>query len=177
MTSLPEKMPTNNETNPPVHEGSSALEHLGIDEQAIANHRKELKAKEYNRGVCVCGHAMNKHTKYGINEWSCQTARMWCPCEAPKVIVEVSDTRYFMTKSRGYGEKHALSTGLSRLHEKGGTSKLVIEPKCFRCEEVKYPLVPAAFDRHIRLIFKPGPYNGLFCRDCLSIFPIDHYSK
>lgn len=154
-----------------------ALDRLGIDDAEIQTHRSDIRRKEYDRQVCICGHAMNKHSEFSSGMWQCHTARMYCPCERPKAVVEVSDTRYFMTKSRGYGAKHALSTGLSRLKERGGTSRLIIEPLCFVCQREITPLLPATFDRQRRLIFKPGPLNGLFCHDCLSKFPIDHYSK
>jgi hypothetical protein len=160
-----------------LRESANALQELGLDEQEIMAHREDSKRREFNRLVCVCGHAMNKHNEFNPGLWSCHTARMYCPCEKPRAVVEVSDTRYFMTKSRGYGAQHALSTGLSKLHERGGTSRLIIDPKCFRCEEPKSPLLPAAFDRDVRLVFKPGHLNGLFCHDCLVEFPIDHYSK
>jgi hypothetical protein len=154
----------------------NALDRLGIDESEIQIHRSDLKRKEYDRKVCICGHAMNKHKEFRSGQWQCHTAKMYCPCEIPKAVVEVSDTRFFMTKSRGYGAKHALSTGLSRLNERGGTSRLIIEPVCFACKRETTPLLPATFDRERRLIFKPGPLNGLFCIDCLSDFPINHYS-
>jgi hypothetical protein len=171
-----EEMPKDENLNE-VAQGANALLELGLDEIEIKAHRDDAKRREFNRLVCVCGHAMNKHSEFNPGLWSCHTARMYCPCERPRAVVEVSDTRYFMTKSRGYGAQHALSTGLSKLHEKGGTSKLIIEPNCFRCEEPRTPLLPAAFDREVRLVFKPGQLNGLFCHDCLVKFPIDHYSK
>jgi hypothetical protein len=155
----------------------NALDRLGLDQSEIRIHRSDLKRKEYDRLVCVCGHAVNKHKEFRSGTWQCHTARMYCPCEWPKAVVEVSDTRYFMTKSRGYGARHALSTGLSRLHERGGTSRVVIEPLCFACKRETTPLLPATFDSQQRLIFKPGPLNGLFCHDCLSEFTIDHFSK
>lgn len=165
------------ETKPAMEKMPNALSDLGLDPDEIREHRQDIKRREYNRQVCVCGHAMNKHSRHSNGIWSCHTARMYCPCELPKPVVEVSDTRYFMTKSRGYGASHALSTGLSRLGEVGGSSKLIVEPKCFKCQRETNPLIPATFDRYIRLIFKPGPLNGLFCHDCIAEFPIDHYSK
>jgi hypothetical protein len=155
--------------------GQNAFHDLGLDVSAISAHREEIKRREFNRNVCVCGHAMNKHSQLSGHTF-CHTARMYCPCEDPRPVVEVSDTRYFMTKSRGYGAHHALSTGLSRLHEVGGSSRLLIEPKCFRCGELANPLIPAGFNRDRWLIFQPGPYNGMFCQSCILEFPINHNS-
>jgi hypothetical protein len=159
----------NNE--PEINAGQNALLELGLDVSAISAHREDIKRKEFNRNVCVCGHAMNKHS-----DGLCHTARMYCPCENPMPVVEVSDTRYFMTKSRGYGAQHALSTGLSRLHEVGGSSRLIIEPKCFRCGEMANPLIPAGFSRDQWLVYRPGIFNGMFCLSCISEFPINHNS-
>jgi hypothetical protein len=159
----------------PVHPSDETeWDILGIPAQAIEAHLKDVRESVRAKLVCVCGHAVNKHTSTDGHVF-CRTARMFCPCETITPVVEASDTRYFMTKTRGYGERHALSTGLFRLRKAGGTFKLLDNQVCFRCREASPILIPASLTREFALLAKPGPMNGLLCTECLTSFPF-HFS-
>lgn len=151
-------------------ENPCAFELLGLSAQEVDKFMEDKKEKKPNNQVCSCGHAMNKHTKTENGIWSCNTARMWCPCQYPIPVVEASDTKYFMTKSYGYGAKHALATGLRRSQLKGVSTKLIVEAACFKCKATRVELLPAGLSRHNEMLDIPAPRNGIFCRKCIYSF-------
>lgn len=146
---------------------SSALEELGINANDIAKFVEEHDRKPVGREVCLCGHALNKHTELVPGVITCVTARIWCPCQTPSPVIAVQDTRYFMRTTYGYGPKHALSTGLYALTRRGKWSHLVCGPRCFRCSDARTELAPAAIDAYGRISTKPTPQNVLLCPRCI----------
>jgi hypothetical protein len=85
---------------PPAHPSDETdWDILGIPAQAIEAHLKDVRESVRAKLVCVCGHAVNKHTSTDGHVF-CRTARMFCPCETITPVVQASDTRYFMTKTR-----------------------------------------------------------------------------
>lgn len=160
-------MSTNSDDQGPM----DAFDELGLsiqeaEEFQTANRNKKVA----NRDVCACGHAMNKHTKYESGHWDCHTAKMWCPCQEPIPVLQADDTKYFMTKTHGYGAKHALATGLLRCRQKGVATKMIVALQCFKCAMAGVELLPAAINRDNRLVDVPASRNGIFCLKCIHEF-------
>jgi hypothetical protein len=151
-----------------VSERFEALNEIGIhpDEVEEFINIRDLR-QEVQREVCICGHAINKHDGMGGNV-ICVTARMWRPCTTPHAVLNVQDTRYFMTRTYGAGRKHALATGLHRLGKKGKWAKWIVEPKCAKCGANKNPVYPTAIDETNRVSRKPTSRNFLLCGVCLE---------
>lgn len=155
---------TANEKQTPV----SALDALGIEQADIQAFLAEHDRKPVGREVCLCGHALNKHTEMVPGVISCVTARIWCPCQIPQPVVEVQDTRFFMRTTYGHGPKHALSTGLYALKLRGKWSRLINELTCSRCGAQATNLAPAAVDPSGRVSMRPTARNVLLCPICIS---------
>ena len=155
---------TANEKQAPI----SALDALGIEQAEIQAFLAEHDRKPVGREVCLCGHALNKHTEMVPGVISCVTARIWCPCQVPQPVVEVQDTRFFMRTTYGYGPKHALSTGLYALKLRGKWSRLIKELMCSRCGTSASNLAPASVDPSGRVSMRPTARNVLLCPICIG---------
>lgn len=152
-------------------EPNDAFDQLGLSLQEVEEFQIAKRNKKVaNRDVCACGHAMNKHTQYESGHWDCHTAKMWCPCQEPIPVLQADDTKYFMTKTHGYGSKHALATGLLRCRQKGVKTKMIIAPQCFKCSASGLQLYPAGINRDNRLVDVPASRNGIFCLKCIYEF-------
>ncbi len=152
-------------------EYEDAFDQLGLSLEEVEAFQQANRAKKIaNSEVCACGHAMNKHTKYESGHWSCHTAKMFCPCQEPIPVLVADDTKYFMTKTHGYGARHALATGLLRCRQKGVKTRMIVEPRCFKCDRQTENLFPAAINRENRLVNVPADRNGIFCIECIYAF-------
>jgi hypothetical protein len=150
-----------------INEAFEALNQIGIHQDEIEEFIKiRDRGQEVRREVCICGHAINKHDGIGGNV-VCVTARMWCPCTTPLPVLNVQDTRFFMTRTYGAGRKHALATGLHRLGKKGKWAKWVIELKCAKCGASNVPVYPSAIDESNQVSRRPTSRNFLLCENCL----------
>lgn len=91
-----------------------------IDE-FLADESVKPKARERDGRICACGHPMSKHREVDVYEdgslitYSCYPTRTSCLCAEALPVLEVSDIRPFMRKTKGYGDQHALSLGLRGL--------------------------------------------------------------
>ncbi len=152
-------------------EYEDAFDQLGLSLEEVEAFQQANRAKKIaNSEVCACGHAMNKHTKYESGHWDCHTAKMWCPCQEPIPVLVADDTKYFMTKTHGYGARHALATGLLRCRQIGVKTRMIVEPRCFKCARQTDNLFPAAINRENRLVDVPADRNGIFCIECIYTF-------
>jgi hypothetical protein len=145
-----------------------ALNDLGIEEeeveQFIAQRDRGEEGKKY---VCICGHAMNKHSETA-GSLMCVTAKHYCPCLHPIAVLNVQDTRYFMTKTYGFGRRHALATGLYRLGRVGKWAIWLEKPYCHKCGSEGHPILPTAIDEMNRAVERPAIRNVLLCVSCLE---------
>ncbi len=157
---LPEDQRTAHELSP--------FGNLGITADSVGRFEAERSLHDRAKWVCICGHALNKHKEFESNRWSCLTARHWCPCQFPKAVVSVSDTRYFMRKTYGPGSKHALSTGLGRLIQVRKSFDWLETPSCWNpnCERTNVKIFPVAISKYKKPSNQPGPINVLFCESC-----------
>jgi len=79
-------------------------EKLGLIDKALAQ-----APRQNDRRICICGHAISRHNAETNH---CKPARFDCPCKRKHPVLEVPNTRYFMSRTVGSGEKHALTRGI-----------------------------------------------------------------
>lgn len=147
------------------------LKQMGYDPEETLKKDKESRNKVIDRKVCICGHGMSRHMEVeGRGFWTCNPSKLYCPCEQPVAVLEVSDTRPFLRTTRGYGIDHALIRGLSSLFEKGGTGGWIGEfPYCAICKTKEGPIHPVAVNMDgTRILEEPGKKNTLLCGSCLA---------
>jgi hypothetical protein len=105
----------------------------------------KAEPRNNNREICACGHAMSRHRHDKMNNvWLCKPGQLSCDCGHRMAVIEVPNTRYFMRKSKGSGEKHALPRGIAASIKALGDEfeakkKWLIPPVCGKCGvEAKY---------------------------------------
>lgn len=141
---------------------------LDIFDQTIAQHRNQDKR------ICICGHRMTGH-KNG----KCVPARFSCPCKKTQAVLEVPDTRFFLSRTTGSGEKHALIRGIYLSEKSMGVrfkqeSKWLVEHKCENpaCgKETK--LFPVLCDTDMFRIYDSDPDQGVtafLCETCRLVY-------
>lgn len=143
---------------------------LAISMESVQRFLDEKEVHDTSKHVCVCGHAVNKHTVEA--GWVfCTTARHNCPCKQIKAVLYASDTRYFMRKSYGSGSRHALSTGMMRLRSLKKRAFWLKEPKCWRvgCLGQNPNIYPVPMNESYQIVNGPGHYNVLLCETCYLI--------
>lgn len=145
-------------------------EGLAISEESVSRFLDEKDLHESSKHVCICGHAVNKHSI--DSGWIfCVTARHYCPCKEIRPVLYASDTRYFMRKTYGSGSKHALSTGLMRLRQVKKTAFWLKKPQCWRnnCPGTNPNIYPVPMNERYNIVDKPGHYNVFLCETCYLI--------
>ncbi len=126
--------------------------------------------------ICACGHPLTQHDELGDGRSGCFPSRTICSCKTPYPVLEVSDKRFFQFSTIGWGERHAISIGLLALRKSGGTSKVLVESRCFRCRNESVKLIPTSLNAGNSILECPGEQNLLLCSSCWSEFPI-RYSE
>lgn len=140
------------------------------EEKAAAIQRKKEQSQ-----ICACGHAARHHTSHSDSDihqalalsgrFSCMPGRMVCPCQEVVPVAETSDTRNFMHKTTGAGERHAFSKGVAQAIGKGGTVAWLPSAACKMCGTVE-GLQPVSLTSSGHELDRPGPMNVLLCGDC-----------
>lgn len=146
--------------------GETTLHQLGLDPQKLAEYTEKLGRKNPDRRICACGHPLIRHEKRPTGNWSCIWGRMWCPCQHPSAVLLAQDVRHFQTKTRGIGERHALATGLHNSLKRGIAVEFAGEPCCYKCGTTSGPLIPIGMTEDAKVIDRPAPFNGIFCKKC-----------
>jgi hypothetical protein len=131
-------------------------------------------AGERDSRICSCGHPVSQHDVLEGSVSGCFPPRAECLCREPLPVVEVSNKRFFLKTTRGWGERHALSTGLFALARSGGKSKSLVGKVCFKCGEEVAKLIPTSLNEASFILEEPGVSNPLLCLDCWSQFPIKY---
>ena len=141
---------------------------LAITEESVTRFLEEKDLYDTSKHVCICGHAMNKHSGFDEGYGSCVTGRHWCPCSNPRPVLIAQDTRYFMRKSYGPGSKHALSTGMLRLRQLGVGMEWIEKPTCWRpdCHSGNPLIFPIPLNEAMRVVESPGKLNVFLCETC-----------
>lgn len=122
--------------------------------------------------ICACGHPLSQHDEFGAQQSGCFPSRIICSCKTPFPVLEVSDKRFFQHSTTGWGERHALSVGLLALKKSGGTSRVLVENRCFKCTSESVKLIPTSLNAGNSILEGPGDQNLLLCSSCWSQFPI-----
>lgn len=116
------------------------------------------------RGICVCGHPVGRHTQIqGIT--LCKPTRMDCPCKNLRAVLRAEDTRNFLRKTEGSGALHALGRGLKAAQDAGKSVEWLVEAKCDRCS-VEGPVSPVAVTQRGVIVQSATGYDALLCRKC-----------
>lgn len=146
----------------------SPMDLLGISSDSVEKFLGDRDRYDHSKHVCICGHAINKHSGYEDGYGQCLTGRHYCPCLKKDPVLYSNDTRYFMRKTYGPGSKHALSAGLLRLKQVGKAAHWLDRPTCWNssCESGNPKIYPVAMDRHSRIVNEPGHINVLMCETC-----------
>ena len=149
---------------------AASLEDLGIQVDEMNSYMNSLKTGIGNpaRQVCICGHALARHTKTEVTGY-CNVARAWCSCSEPLPVLEPADLRTFVFSTSGIGKKHALAKGLHALRANGKTARWVIERICFRCGAEDQRVFPAPLTRDKRIANGSGNTNALLCEACVHV--------
>ena len=147
-----------------------ALSSMGIDlSEAIEADRKLTKKPKRDNRICCCGHAVARHRtdEYsGITE--CKPSRMYCPCDTPRAVLEVEDTRVFLRQTWGPKTQHALIRGMVALAEADKEAKWINDPQlCDKCQsaETVYPIPLTANNR---IAEEASSKNALLCDSCIE---------
>lgn len=150
-----------------------ALAMLGVTleevEQADADRKKEGPR---DQRICVCGHAMHKHTVVeGRGQVVCKPAAMHCPCKSARPVIKTNDTRCFLRKTDGPGAEHALSRGMAEVVKRGKTIEWIIPIVCDRCQQATdkiFPTPVAQGSSGVYVKHEASSHNALLCRDCYT---------
>lgn len=133
---------------------------------------EEVAAKRRDPRICACGHPVKYHTQDSIGYVSCQPGRQLCPCAQIAPVISVPDTRYFMRKSLGNSQRHALSLGIGALLKAKPKLAEEIEwiapPICQhpQCGNEGVKLYPTHLTAEGVVTDEPSKFNRLFCDDC-----------
>lgn len=117
------------ENNPPVGLSDEMRAELAIAgwtyEELVeaASKREIMSSRTKSRWVCMCGHSVGSHIAKGLSVGvTCTPNRRICHCGTVKPILEASNLRFFNRFSdAGNGVDHALSAGVQKLLDSGGT--------------------------------------------------------
>lgn len=145
----------------------SALSALQLSTHYLDEVDQRPKQKSLSREVCICGHSVNNHKDFGDGQLICSPAKQFCPCSKLLPVIEVENTKYFLRRTRGYGEKHALTIGLHYLTKHGLWSRMVIEPICFRCGATDLTIYPTPISRDNTISYGPSAVNAFLCLECI----------
>lgn len=154
---------------------------LDLNEAQEINEVYAAPSRTNDRRICICGHAVSRHTHTKFN-WVCKPGALSCPCVEPRPVVRVPNTRYFMRKSIGSGVKHALVRGVAASIEALGkeefeqNSEWLVPEQCDVCQKptglypvrlsngpMLFPLDDEAEDQGV---------TGFLCAECRTPSPV-----
>ena len=148
--------------------GINPLDALGLSlEEVLEADRKitgATKKGRRDRRVCMCGHAVGRHSEYAGN-MTCKPSAMLCPCKAIKPVLEADDIRPFLRKTEGSGAMHALTRGIAAAVSSGKEVVWLIEIKCDKCGSTE-SVVPAAVTQNGFLKDSATGFDVLLCHGC-----------
>lgn len=147
--------------------GENILHQLGLDQDTLSSFSDSISRGLTDKRICVCGHPIIRHSKGESGYWACTWGKLWCPCQAPIPVLTASNVKFFQMRTRGVGERHALSLGIYKSIKNEIELAFTPDVACFKCDMRKPSLKPVSLDRNFRVLDIPGHYNGLFCPECL----------
>jgi len=150
----------------PLENSSSPLHpNILVTSEEVDEYLDTMANRNPKKIICICGHAMSKHSEPEINPRYCATGKLFCMCQNPTPVILVEDARFFVRATYGWGPKHAFSLGLNAYLKTGKAVNWLCEPVCFVCGVANLGVSPASANRGNRLSSKCDYYNGFFCRE------------
>jgi hypothetical protein len=148
-----------------------------LDELALLDEALTQPPRRNDKRICICGHPMSRHNTKKAGE--CVPARFTCACRKQVPVLEVPDTRYFLSRSLGSGEKHALMRGIF-LAQKGmgeafdEKAKWLVDLECWN-PACKAPtkLFPVRTDPDLYRIYDSNKDEGVsafLCEKCRELY-------
>ena len=150
------------------------LDKFGVKMEDVAEfqRKQDVEGDVHNdRRICVCGHAMNKHTPNNLGAPQCKPNIHYCHCMVGFPVLGTTDRRKFLHVSKGNGSKHALTMGVRRIMETGGGfTWLKVNYKCYKCgtDEGLLPVI-CTLDGYTASVEKGKILNRgdlLLCENC-----------
>jgi hypothetical protein len=122
-----------------------------------------------DRRICICGHPVSRHDS---ETGKCKPARFECPCKRKHAVLDVPNTRYFLSRTMGSGEKHALTRGIFLARRAMGEdfderAEWLVELKCDNpaCK-ADTKLYPIRCDNDWYRIYESDKDQGVTCFYC-----------
>ncbi len=165
-----------------------ALAAMGIELEAIDTHDiSTVNRLGVDRRICMCGHALDRHKAESTTGWNnpipilkwnnpeepfkCIPNAQACSCRRLIPVLEVSNTKYFLKKTNGSGELHALTRGIRGLAKaKEPMIKWLVDPICAICGATGETdkIVPACYNKDKTLRTQEGSigYDDFICQKC-----------
>jgi hypothetical protein len=147
----------------------NALEAMGLSVEEIQEAREELDSRRQrpnaDRRVCLCGHAMARHTVINGIVY-CKPTRMECPCKNARPVIEAHDLRKFIRATNGGGALHALTLGILSHVENDLEVKWLVDLVCDRCGETDNQVAPVPVTQSGIAVNRATGYDALLCRKC-----------
>jgi len=144
---------------------NNAFDFFDFSEEEAVEQARLFESDKYDRDgrICLCGHPMKRHANYGAGS-TCSPSRLICPCKKSRPVIETSDTRVFLRKTRGSGSGHALAQGILAAKGKHDITWLV-EMKCDKCE-AEGKVSPVAVSQRGTIMDEATGFDALLCQKC-----------
>jgi len=146
------------------------------DELELIDKAVRQPPQRNDRRICICGHPVSRHDK---ETRACRPARFDCPCRRLHPVIEVPNTRFFLSRTMGSGEKHALTRGIFMARQAMGDdfderAKWLVELQCEN-PECKQPtkLYPVKCDTDWFRIYDADKEQGVtcfYCENCRNVY-------
>jgi hypothetical protein len=155
---------------------NNAFDFFDFSEEEATEKAREFEYEKYDRDkrICICGHPMKRHTELDEGKSSCSPSRLICKCRYSRPVLETSDTRVFLRKTRGTGSGHALSQGILAAKGKHEITWL-IDMKCDRCQDeakvspvvvTRRGVIISHFDSNDDRDEEKEIFHKLLCQNC-----------
>jgi hypothetical protein len=154
-----------------------ALAAMGIEPETIDTHDiSTVNRLGVDRRICMCGHALDRHKAEATLGWDkpipilkwnnpsdpfkCTPNAQSCSCRRLIPVLEVSNTKYFLKKTNGSGELHALTRGLRALAK--------VQNHIMKWLVTTDRIVPACFNKDKTIRTEEGSigYDDFICQKC-----------
>lgn len=146
--------------------------------EALGEFVVERKTRSKERGVCSCGHSMNRHYQTAEGQWSCTPTRIYCGCRQGNPVLTAKNLRLFLFKTTGAGIEHALGKGILACIESGSEFEWVGgAPVCQACKTVTDSPIPVSLDTYgvgedgkalTRPVNQSSKYDVVVCPSCYT---------
>lgn len=146
--------------------------------EAIERFNKEKKIRSKERGVCACGHSMNRHYRSDYDgSWSCTPAKSACSCGNGRTVLVTGNLRLFLYSTTGVGAEHALGKGIMACIENDVYFKWVVDGElsdacvCDICKQETGEPIPVAVDEfggQTKPVTRSSRRNGVVCLSCYN---------